>query len=189
MRTLRASSPWGRGRTRRIPAVLCLVGAAVAGAVACEPIDGLNSASVALTTDRTGTGALERKGVDVRWLNCTAEVEGGGATRSSPSPSASVRQVAQVDCRGRTVGGKDITLAGKVTKEVNGACVRGDLTGRVSDRTVLRADALGNCDAAPSTGGVTPPTGGGAGGSGGGGGGARPTATVTVTVTEYPGGK
>ncbi|MET9472560.1 hypothetical protein ACFYWN_09495 [Streptomyces sp. NPDC002917] len=189
MGTLRASSPWGRGRTRRIPAVLCLVGAAVAGAVACEPIDGLNSASVALTTDRTGTGALERKGVDVRWLNCTAEVEGGGATRSSPSPSASVRQVAQVDCRGRTVGGKDITLAGKVTKEVNGACVRGDLTGRVGDRTVLRADALGNCDAAPSTGGVTPPTGGGAGGSGGGGGGARPTVTVTVTVTEYPGGK
>ncbi|MET8270783.1 hypothetical protein [Streptomyces sp. NPDC005096] len=186
MGTLRASSPWWRGRTRRIPAVLCLVGAAVAGAVACEPIDGLNSASVALTTDRTGTGALERKGVDVRWLNCTAEVEGGGATSSSPSPSASVRQVARVDCRGRTVGGKDITLAGKVTKEVNGVCVRGDLTGRVSDRTVLRADALGNCDAAPSTGGVTPPTGGGAGGSGGG---ARPTVTVTVTVIEYPGRK
>nr|WTB31127.1 hypothetical protein OG781_18015 [Streptomyces sp. NBC_00830] len=187
MGTLRASSPWGRGRTRRIPAVLCLVGAAAAGAVACEPIDGLNSASVALTTDRTGTGALERKGVDVRWLNCTAEVEGGGTTPSSPSPSASVRQVAQVHCRGRTVGGQDITLAGKVTKEVNGLCVRGDLTGRVSDRTVLRADVLGNCDAAPST-RVTPPT-GGAGGGNGGGGGARPTVTVTVTVIEYPRGK
>ncbi|GAA3478916.1 hypothetical protein [Streptomyces yanii] len=141
----------------------------------------MNSASVALTTDRAGTGALERKGVDVRWLNCTAEVEGGGTTRSSPSPSASVRQVAHVDCRGRTAGGKDVTLAGKVTKEVNGVCVRGDLTGKVGDRTVLRADVLGNCDAAPSTGGVTPPTGGG--------GGARPTVTVTVTVTEYAQGK
>ncbi|MFE7710767.1 hypothetical protein ACFU6I_34430 [Streptomyces sp. NPDC057486] len=181
MGTLRASSPWGRGRTHRIPAVLCLVGAAVAGAVACEPIDGLNSASVALTTDRAGTGALERKGVDVQWLNCTAEVEGGGTTRSSPSPSASARQVAHVDCRGRTAAGKDVTLVGKVTKEVNGLCVRGDLTGKVDDRTVLRADVLGNCDAAPSTGGVTPPTGRG--------GGARPTVTVTVTVTEYAQGK
>ncbi|MFD3493147.1 hypothetical protein ACFWWB_21715 [Streptomyces sp. NPDC058690] len=154
----------------------------------------MNSASVALTTDRAGTGALEGKGVDVRWLNCTAEVESVGATPSSPSPSASVRQVAQVDCRGRTVGGKDITLAGKVTKEVNGTCVRGDLTGRVSDRTVLRADVLGNCDAAPSTRVVTPPTGGGGDGKGGGGGnggvgGARPTVTVTVTVIEYPRGK
>ncbi|MET7789941.1 hypothetical protein [Streptomyces sp. 900116325] len=145
----------------------------------------MNSASVALTTDRAGTGALEGKGVDVRWLNCTAEVEGVGATPSSPAPSASARQVAQVDCRGRTVGGKDITLAGKITKEVNGLCVRGDLTGRVGDRTVLQADGLGDCDAAPSTGGVTPPTKGG----GGGGGGARPTVTVTVTLIEYPGGK
>ncbi|MFB6703426.1 hypothetical protein ACFCW6_01700 [Streptomyces sp. NPDC056333] len=144
----------------------------------------MNSASVALTTDRAGTGALEGKGVDVRWLNCTAEVEGVGATPSSPSPSASARQVAQVDCRGRTVGGKDITLAGKVTKEVNGLCVRGDLTGRVGDRTVLQADGLGDCDAAPSTGGVPSPTKGA-----GGGGGARPTVTVTVTVIEYPGGK
>ncbi|MET8399480.1 hypothetical protein [Streptomyces sp900116325] len=148
----------------------------------------MNSASVALTTDRAGTGALEGKGVDVRWLNCTAEVEGVGATPSSPSPSASARQVAQVDCRGRTVGGKDITIAGKVTKEVNGLCVRGDLTGRVGDRTVLQADGLGDCDAAPSTGGATPPTKGGGGGNGGGGG-ARPTVTVTVTVIEYPGGK
>ncbi|WP_406419292.1 hypothetical protein OH809_28990 [Streptomyces sp. NBC_00873] len=178
-------SPWGRGRTHRIPAVLCLVGTAVAGAVACEPIDGLNSASVALTTDRTGTGALERKGVDVQWLNCTAEVEGGGTTPSSTSPSASVRQVAHVDCRGRTAGGKDVTLVGKVTREVNGLCVRGDLTGKVDGRTVLRADALGNCDAAPSTSRVTPPTGGGNGG----GGRARPTVTVTVTVTGYPQGK
>ncbi|MFJ7944031.1 hypothetical protein ACIQ6K_10330 [Streptomyces sp. NPDC096354] len=148
----------------------------------------MNSASVALTTERTGTRALEGKGVDVRWLNCTAEVEGVGATPSSPSPSASLRQVAQVDCRGRTVGGKDITLAGKVTKEVNGLCVRGNLTGRVGDRTVLQADVLGDCDAAPSTGGATPPTKGGGGGNGGGGG-ARPTVTVTVTVIEYPGGK
>ncbi|MEV7237746.1 hypothetical protein AB0N06_28470 [Streptomyces sp. NPDC051020] len=185
MGTLRASSSWGRGRAHRIPAVLCLVGAAVAGAVACEPIDGLNSASVALTADRTGTGALERKGVDVQWLNCTAEVEGGGKTPSSTSRSASARQVAHVDCRGRTADGKDVTLVGKVTKEVSGLCVRGDLTGKVGGRTVLRADVLGNCHAAPST-GVTPPTGGG---NGGGGGRVRPTVTVTVTVTGYPQGK
>ncbi|MFI6056600.1 hypothetical protein [Streptomyces sp. NPDC051286] len=178
-------SSWGRGRTHRIPAVLCLVGAAVAGAAACEPIDGLNSASVALTTDRAGTAALERKGVDVQWLNCTAEVEGGGRTPSSASRSASVRQVAHVDCRGRNRGGKDITLAGKVTKEVSGLCVRGDLTGKVGGRTVLRADVLGNCHATPSTGGMTPPAGGGNGG----GGRVRPTVTVTVTVTGYPQGK
>lgn len=64
----------------------------------------------------------------------------------------------------------------------------GNLTGRVGDRTVLQADGLGDCDAAPSTGGVTPPTKGGDGRNGGGGG-ARPTVTVTVTVIEYPGGK
>ncbi|MEU0833084.1 hypothetical protein [Streptomyces sp. NPDC005969] len=186
MGTLRASSSWGRGRAHRIPAALCLVGAAVAGAVACEPIDGLNSASVALTTDRTGTGALERKGVDVQWLNCTAEVEGAGKTPSPTSRSASGRQVAHADCRGRTADGKDITLAGKVTKEVSGLCVRGDFTGKVGGKTVLRADVLGNCHAAPSTGGVTPPTGDG---KGGGGGRARPTVTVTVTVTGYPQGK
>ena len=100
----------------------------------------MNSASVALTTDRAGTGALEGKGVDVRWLNCTAEVEGVGATPSSPSPSASVQQVAQVDCRGRTVGGKDITLAGKVTKEVNGTLCAGglDRKGQRQDRPAGR---------------------------------------------------
>lgn len=152
-------------------------------------MDGLNSASVALTTDRTGTRALERKGVDVQWLNCTAEVEGGGTTPSSTSPSASVRQVAHVDCRGRTVDGKDVTLVGKVTKEVNGLCVQGDLTGKVRDRVVLRAHVLGNCDTAPSTGRVTSPTGGAGDGKGGGGAGARPTVTVTVTVTGYPQGK
>ncbi|MET7856621.1 hypothetical protein ABZS81_05215 [Streptomyces sp. NPDC005318] len=147
----------------------------------------MNSASVALTTDQTGTRALERAGVDVQWLNCAADVEGGATTpySASPAPSASVRQVARVDCRGRTAGGKEITLTGKVTKEVNGQCVRGDLTGKAGDKVVLRADALGDCDAAPTTVGVTPPTDVGNGG----GGGVRPTVTVTVTVTGYPRGK
>ncbi|MFF1838076.1 hypothetical protein ACFVXE_28285 [Streptomyces sp. NPDC058231] len=164
---------------------MCLVAATAAGAVACAPVTGLNSASVALTTDRTGTGALERKGIDVRWLSCAAEVEGGRTAASSPSPSASVHRVAQVDCRGRTADGKVITVTGGVTQVVNGRCVRGDLTAEADGRAVLRADVLGDCDAAPPPAVVIPSS--GAGHGGGNGGAARPAVTVTVTVTQYPG--
>ncbi|MGW2084382.1 hypothetical protein [Streptomyces sp. NPDC001880] len=157
-----------------------LVVAAVAGAVGCEPAGGLNSASIAVTTDRAGTGALERNGVDVRWLNCTAGVD--GTVLGAASPAASARRTADVDCTGKTGNGEAITLTGKVTQELGGQCVRGDLTAKAGGRSVFRADALGDCDAVPSTAVVDPlPAGGGAG--------FRPTVTVTVTVTEAPRGK
>ncbi|MEV7401261.1 hypothetical protein AB0N93_12800 [Streptomyces sp. NPDC091267] len=163
--------------------MICLAGAVVAGLAACDPVDGLNTASIAVTTDRTGTRALEHEGIDVQWLSCTARTGGGGGAASaarSGSPTAT-RRVADVDCHGRTKDGKDISLSGKVDREVEGRCVRGDMTARADGRTVFRATMLGNCDAAPST-----PAGGN---GGGGGGGSRPTATVTVTVTAYPQGK
>ncbi|WP_328538858.1 hypothetical protein [Streptomyces sp. NBC_00344] len=154
--------------------------AAVAGVTACDPVGGLDTASVAYTTDRTATSALEHHGVGVQWLSCTADDGKAdyGHTRVTPSPSASARSVAKVDCQGRTKNGKDITVKGKVTKAVDGRCVRGDLTGRVGGELAFRATLLGNCDAAPTSSGANPP---------GTGGGARPTVTVTVTVTQYPG--
>ncbi|MET9660589.1 hypothetical protein [Streptomyces sp. NPDC006510] len=173
------SRAWGQGRERRFLAASALVVAAVAGTAACDPAGGLNSASIAVTTDRVGTGALERNGVDVQWLNCTADVDGdrtGGA-----SPAASARRVADVDCTGKTERGEAITLTGKVTQEFGGRCVRGDLTAKAGGKAVFRADVLGNC-AAPSTAVLNPPPAGG-------GQGARPTVTVTVTVTETPVGK
>ncbi|MFG2627686.1 hypothetical protein [Streptomyces sp. NPDC048473] len=174
------SRAWGQGRTRRFLAASALAGAAVAGVVACEPTGSLNSASIAVTTDLTGTSALERNGVDVQWLNCTADIDGDRVRGASPSASAHL--IADVDCTGRTKNGKDIAITGKVTQELDGRCVRGDLTAKTGGKVVFRADVLGNCNAAPSTAGANPPPGGGSGG-------ARPTVTVTVTVTESPLGK
>jgi hypothetical protein len=150
--------------------------------VACEPTGSLNSASIAVTTDLTGTSALERNGVDVRWLNCTADIDGNQVVGASPSASASAPSTANVDCTGRTGSGKDITLTGKVTQALDGRCVRGDLTARTGGKDVFRADVLGNCNAVPSTVGANPPQAGGSGS-------ARPAVTVTVTVTESLRGK
>ncbi|MER5357917.1 hypothetical protein [Streptomyces sp. NPDC002785] len=140
----------------------------------------MNSASIAVTTDRAGTSALERNGVDVRWLNCTADIEGSQVVGASPSASA--HHTAVVDCTGKAGNGKDITITGKVTQELDGQCVRGDLTAKTGGKVVFRADALGSCNTAPSTVGANVPRGGSSGG-------ARPTVTVTVTVTESPRGK
>ncbi|MFD0023797.1 hypothetical protein [Streptomyces sp. NPDC058382] len=174
------SRAWRSRRIHRFPAVIALAGAAVAGLTACDPVNGLNSASIAVTTDRTATRALEHEGVDVQWLSCTART-GGGA--KSGSPTASTERIADVDCNGRTKGGKDISLRGKVDREVEGRCVSGDMTAKAAGKTVFRATTLGNCDAAPTTSAPPPPA------AGSGGGGARPTVTVTVTVTAPPQGK
>lgn len=160
--------------------MICLAGAAVAALTACDPVNGLNSASIAVTTDRTGTRALEHEGVDVQWLNCTART---GAGTKAGSSTAATSRIADVDCNGRSKDGKDINLTGKVDREVEGRCVSGDMTARTAGKTVFRATMLGNCDAAPSASAPAPPA------AGSGGGGARPTATVTVTVTAYPQGK
>ncbi|MCX0243769.1 hypothetical protein NEH16_21710 [Streptomyces drozdowiczii] len=168
----------GRRAARRFPAAFCLAAAAVTGLTACEPADGagaLNTASVAFTTDRTATRALEHEGVRVRWLTCTASLDGGGATRSR-TPSAT-RQEAEVHCDGKTTSGGDIALDGQVTYAVEGRCVRGDMTAKTGGRAVFRATLLGDCTAPATT---APPAGTPGRGNG-------PTATVTVTVTAYPG--
>ncbi|MGI5198123.1 hypothetical protein ACQEVY_31590 [Streptomyces sp. CA-288835] len=136
----------------RSPVVAGFVVVAVVGVAACEPGDGLSTAAVAVTTDQVGTRELERQGVDVRWVSCTASY-GEKATAGS-SPSA--RSMAIVDCVGEDKDGRDITIKGKVTQEVDGKCVRGDLTAKVGGKEWFRADVLGNCDAADPT--TTAPT-------------------------------
>ncbi|MET9529502.1 MULTISPECIES: hypothetical protein [unclassified Streptomyces] len=137
----------------------------------------MNTASVAYTTDRTATSALDHHGVGVDWLTCTAD-----AAAASPAPTAAPRDVAQVDCRGRTKDKKDITVKGRVTRTVDGRCVRGNLTSTVGGELAFTATLLGNCAAPPPDAGIPAP---GHVGDGG----VRPTATVTVTatVTQYPG--
>jgi hypothetical protein len=143
---------------------------AATGVVACDPA-GLNAGAVAYTTDQTVTRELERQKADVRWLTCRAAYDDDGKA----SPSASEKAVATVDCEGETGDGKDITVKGKVTRTVRGACVRGDLTARVDGKVWFRVDGLGNCDA------TTPPP----VADDPGGGGAKPNVTVTVTRTVW----
>ncbi|MFI7293229.1 hypothetical protein [Streptomyces sp. NPDC050121] len=151
------------GALRRIwllPVVVVVAGAAVA----CEP-GGLSAMSVAYTTDQAATAEIERRDVKVRWLTCTAQYE----------DRAKAEAVASVDCKGQTGDGKDITVTGKITRAVDGACVRGDLTAVVGKKQLFRVSGLGDCrSATPSP--VKP--------SGSAQPGGRPTVTVTVTVTE-----
>lgn len=153
---------WRRVRAYRTGGRRLLLGAglgigAVLGLVACEG-GGLNTGAVAFTTDQLGTKELERQGLDVRWLTCTAsyDSDGDGDRQSggkqgdgekSTSPSASANTVANVDCTGEDKEGRDISLTGKVTKEVNGKCVRGDLRAKVGGKEWFHVDVLGNCDA------------------------------------------
>lgn len=178
MRALRRI--WQRPRRHsRVVAVAGLVVAAVSGAVACDP-GGLSSATVSLTTDQTATKELERRGVDVQWLTCTASVDGGNgnkASASGSSPSASENTVASVDCQGETGDGKDIVVTGRVTRAVDGRCVRGDLTAEVDGKQVFRVTGLGNCDA-PTTPTYAPPVTWKPPDNG------QPGPTVTVTVTK-----
>ncbi|MEU9518511.1 MULTISPECIES: hypothetical protein [unclassified Streptomyces] len=138
---------------------------AVGAVVACEP-GGLSSATVAYTTDRTVTRELERQKAEVRWLTCTADYGDKGATAS-----ATGNTVASVHCEGRTDAGRDITVDGKVTRVVDGACVRGDLTAKVDGKEWFRVKGLGDCDAttAPPAGRPSPN-------------GPGPTVTVTRTI-------
>ena len=161
---------WRRPRGRRVAAATACVVAAVGGAVACDP-NGLNSASVAYTTDQTATAALKAQHVDVQWLSCTANY-GNNNQASSQAPSASATTIANVDCQGQTKDGQNITVTGKVTRTVDGACVRGDLTAKVGNKVWFHVSGLGNCNATPSP-IVNNPSNGQPQG-----------ATVTVTVTR-----
>ncbi|MES5821196.1 hypothetical protein [Streptomyces sp. RG80] len=152
-----------RHRGRRVFAVAALVGTAVGGAVACDPA-GLNSASVAYTTDQTVTRELERQKADVQWMTCQASYG------NRPTPTATENAVAEVTCTGETTDGKDIDVDGKITRVVNGQCVRGELTAKIDGKRWFQVNGLGNCNASPE-----PNNPGGNG---------QPGATVTVTVTE-----
>ncbi|MGW3359632.1 hypothetical protein ACWDFL_30145 [Streptomyces bungoensis] len=160
-------------RTAGVAGLAVVAGGAL---VACDP-GGLSSAAAAYTTDTTATAELKRQHVDVSWLSCTGSYgKGGVGVGRSPSPSRTT--VVSVDCRGRTKDGRKITVTGRVTRAVDGACVRGDLTATVGGRRVFRVSGLGDCDATPGPTYRPPvtyrPTGG-----------PRPTVTVTVTRTIW----
>lgn len=150
-----------RHRGRRIGAVVAFGVVAVGGVVACDPA-GLSSASVAYTTDRTVTKELERQHAKVQWLTCQASYG------NRPTPTATENAVAEVHCTGETNDGKDIKVDGKITRVVNGQCVRGELTAKIDGKQWFQVNGLGNCNATPEP----------AGGNN------NPGATVTVTVTE-----
>ncbi|WP_328338537.1 hypothetical protein [Streptomyces violaceus] len=161
----------GRGpRGRRVVVAVAFAVAGVGGAVACEPGAGTSSAAVAYTTDETVTKELNRQKAGVRWLTCTASY-GDSGKGGNASPPAREKTVATVDCEGETEDGKDITVDGKVTHAVDGACVRGKITAKVDGKVRFEADGLGNCDATPSPVGGGPTNG-------------QPGPTVTVTVTQ-----
>ncbi|MGA5202610.1 hypothetical protein [Streptomyces variegatus] len=165
MGAFRRNLPGPRGRRVAVAATFAVL--AVGGAVACEP-GSVSAASVAYTTDETVTKELNRQKAGVRWLTCTASYgESGGKS----SPSARERTVATVDCEGETDDGKEITVDGKVTHAVDGACVRGNITAEVDGKVWFEVDGLGDCDSTSP-----PPVGGPPDG--------QPGPTVTVTVTQ-----
>lgn len=152
-------------------AAVGFVAVTATGVVACDG-GGLNAGAVAYTTDQTVTRELERQKADVRWLTCRATYD----DEVKSLPTADEKALAAVDCEGETDDGKDISVKGKVTRSVRGACVRGDLTAKVDGKVWFRVDGLGNCDATP------PPAGDGRDDDRDG---AGPTATVTVTRTVW----
>lgn len=119
------------------------VALATVALAACEPRDdtALNAIGVAVTTDRVSTRALEKGGIDVRWMTCNAEVK--GKHTSGPSRDAK----ASVDCRGRTNDDRGIRVTGTVTFERKNLCVRGDLTAKVDGHQVFQANVIGDCNA------------------------------------------
>ncbi|WP_372497301.1 hypothetical protein [Streptomyces muensis] len=164
------SRVWGRvGRRPRVAGAVGVAVLAVAGMSACDP-GGLNSATVAFTTDQTVTAELERQKADVQWLNCTGSYDGDGDGKSGGA-TASANTVVKVDCEGETSDGKDIVVTGRITRAVSGSCVRGDLVAKIGGKEWFHVNGLGDCDATPSP--VNPS-----------GGGQQPGPTVTVTVTK-----
>ncbi|WP_229859216.1 hypothetical protein [Streptomyces poonensis] len=141
----------------------------------------MNSAAVAYTTEDTATQALERQGHDVRWMTCKSSYDrvndpnrDGNEYQNTDRYSSGDRygsqaryqdddaprynsSVQEVDCKGETIEGQPIRIYGTVSREIDGRCVRGDLTARVDDRQVFRADVLGDCDSRGGDGWNTPP--------------------------------
>lgn len=103
---------------------------AMAAVAACDPVDGLNSSNVSVSTDQLATKALKADHVDVQWLSCSA-------TEDTTDP--------KVDCLGRTDEQHRITVRGDVTRQSDLRCVRGHLTAVVDGRTVFDVRGLGAC--------------------------------------------
>ncbi|WFB09654.1 hypothetical protein LRS74_23355 [Streptomyces sp. LX-29] len=147
-----------------------LTGVAVLAVTACEPEErrGLSAIGVAITTDKVATRALERGGIGVRWMTCTADLKGDQVIGASSSPASE----ASVDCRGETErGDAEIRVTGVVTHAREGRCVRGDLTAKVAGKQVFRANVIGEC---------------GGGGEGGGDGGERPPSDGATRTAHQP---
>ncbi|MEU6282670.1 hypothetical protein [Streptomyces sp. NPDC047028] len=166
---------WGRYRWwPRGARVVAVAGVVVVGAgvvAGCDP-GGLSSTTAAYTTDKTATAELKRQHVNVAWLTCTGRYQGGQkAYTPGKTPAPTQRTVISVDCQGRTKDGRKITVTGKVTRAVDGACVRGDLTAKVAGRQVFHVSGLGDCGATPAPTRHQPGTHG-------------PAPAVTVTVTR-----
>ncbi|MHA5049274.1 hypothetical protein [Streptomyces sp. SD15] len=162
---------------RRGPVLAGLAVVTVLGVSACQPGDALSVGAVANTTDQVGTEELERQHVDVQYLSCTGSYSGGNkAYTPGRTPSSSTPSVVEVDCRGQTTDRREITITGKVTRAVEGKCVRGELTAKVGGKEWFHVSGLGNCNAT-STPTYTPPTYGKPSDDG-------PGPTVTVTVTK-----
>ncbi|MEV8015606.1 hypothetical protein AB0O76_04455 [Streptomyces sp. NPDC086554] len=197
LRRLRDRAVVVRGRRRRVLYAVGLAGAAVIGGAACDPVDGgMNTSSIAITTDEMATKELERQHLDVLWISCTARFK-DKVTPSSGDPDDDA--VAHVDCQGQAKNGKgsddtsDITVKGTVWSVVDGHCVRGNLTAKVDGKEWFRVDVLGDCSGGDDGNGNGN---GGGGDDGGDHGGDKPTQaptshqppapTVTVTVTPDP---
>ncbi|MFI0236151.1 hypothetical protein [Streptomyces sp. NPDC016845] len=118
------------------------VAVVVAGAVACQPVEGeLDTVTVAATTDSQATQELNRTHGKVAWISCTAAWIG-----RAPSGGSTPDEV-KVDCRGRTRDGKDIRIEGWIYGVVPGKCVRGTTIARVDNKVWFRLQVLGNCAA------------------------------------------
>ncbi|WKX70264.1 hypothetical protein [Streptomyces sp. XD-27] len=141
-----------RRRGARLPVIAAVV-VTVGALSACEGDSdrGLSAVRAAYTTDRVATKALEKGGIDVRWMRCTGDAKGEEKRRSGKHTSRPPVREVSVDCEG--LAGKkrraDIRVTGTVTFVREGRCVKGDLTGKVAGRQVFHAKVIGDCDKDP----------------------------------------
>ncbi len=129
-----------------------LTGVAVVALVGCDPAGGLDSVTVAVTTQRQAARALDREGAPTAWLNCRAKAENGG--KDPASGTTEPVTIVGVDCEGQTDKGKKVIVFGTVTGITGQACVRGLLTAKVDGRTVFTASVLGDCSRTGADGGT-----------------------------------
>lgn len=130
-------------RWRNTAVALGAAAVALSTLAACDDVEGgLRASTVAVTTDKVGTRALERGGIDVQWLTCTAQLK---RAKDGPTGKPKSTGKSQVSCRGKTKGGQDLEITGTVTYVREDRCVRGSLVGTLANREVFRAGLIGEC--------------------------------------------